>query len=181
MSPKTKKVCFIGIFIALGVAVGYIFLFIPNIELVTATIFISGYVLGVRNGIFIGIAAETIFSLTNPYGIPSPPLLIAQIVSMGFAGLLGGVFSTMSFNPNIITFIKFSLAGLISTLFFALSTNLSFVISMGFQLNKFFATMLTGLHFYIIHIISNMIIFATLVPLLIHKFQNNKAINQIKS
>jgi len=179
MRPKTKKVCFIGIFIALGVAMGYTFLFIPNIELVTATIFIAGYLLGIRNGIFIGIATETIFSLTNPYGIPSPPLLIAQIVSMGFTGLLGGIFSTMSFNPHIRVFMRFASAGFIATLFFALSTNLSFVISMGFQLNKFFSTMLTGVHFYIIHIISNMIIFATIVPLLIHKFQHNKAMNQI--
>ncbi len=179
MTTKIKKICMIGIFIALGVAVGYVFLFIPNIEMVTATIFISGYLLGLRNGIFIGITTEAIFSLTNPYGIPSPPLFISQILSMGFTGFVGGLFSKSSISKNVKTYFKFSFAGFITTVFFALCTNLSFIYSMGFPLNKFFSTILTGLHFYIIHIVSNMIIFFTIVPLLINKLQTNKALNQI--
>lgn len=179
MTINTKKICLIGICIALAVAVGYVFLFIPNVEMITATIFISGYLLGLRNGIFIGAAAEAIFSLTNPYGIPSPPLFIAQIISMGFTGFLGGVFRNIKLTDHIKTCFIFSSAGFIVTVFYTLCTNLSFIISMGFHINKFFTTMLTGLHFYILHVISNMIIFFVVVPFLINALRNNRILKQI--
>ena len=179
MIINTRKICLIGICIALAVAFGYVFLIIPNVEMITATIFISGYLLGLRNGIFIGVIAEAIFSLTNPYGIPSPPLFMAQILSMGFTGLLGGLFAAVAVTNHIKTHLTFSSAGLIATVFFAFCTNLSFIISMGFSLNRFFTTILTGLHFYIVHIISNMIIFFAVVPFLIKTLKNNKTIIQI--
>ncbi|MFO7891415.1 MAG: ECF transporter S component [bacterium] len=179
MNINTKKICLIGICIALAVAVGYAFLLIPNIEIITATIFIAGYLLGLRNGIFIGITAEAIFSFTNPYGIPSPPLFVAQIISMGFTGFLGALFSSPEISNHIKTHLKFACAGLIATVFFAVCTNVAFIVSMGFHLDKFFSTILTGLHFYVIHIVSNMIIFFTIVPLLINKLQKNKLFKQI--
>lgn len=179
MTIKTKKICLIGICIALAIAVGYAFLLIPNIEMITATIFIAGYLLGQRNGIFIGITAEALFSLTNPYGIPSPPLFFAQIISMGFTGFLGALLSRPKISNNLKTYFIFACAGVLTTLFFSFCTNLAFILSMGFHLNKFFSTMLTGIHFYIIHIASNMIIFFSIVPLIIKKIQKNKLFKEV--
>jgi len=57
-----------AIFAALAIGVGFSLLLIPNIELITVTIFISGLTLGSAWGMLIGGTAEIIFSSLNPLG-----------------------------------------------------------------------------------------------------------------
>ena len=78
-------------FVAITVVLGYVFAFIPNVELVTASIFLSGYLLGSKKGVLIGIVAEFLFSLLNPYGAANPPLLLAQLIAMAIVGYSGGL------------------------------------------------------------------------------------------
>lgn len=178
MNTLINKTALMGLFVALGVTLGYAFIAIPNIEMITAVIFISGYLLGGKKGLCIGIITEAIYSLTNPYGLPSLPLLTAQITAMGFTGLLGGFFGKKDTPNPVMYHIKLGAAGFIASSFFAVLTTLSFTIFMGLPFTKFAAVFLTGIHFYLIHILSNIIIFLFLVPVLLKKSKNYKFIKQ---
>jgi len=164
MNSIVKKISLLGVFVSLGVTLGYGFSYIPNIELVTATVFISGFLLGIRAGFLVGLLTESIYSLFNPYGAAAPPLFIAQVVSMSITGMMGGIIGKGNMGFKKRDLIIFGLAGLVSTLIFASLTTLSFLIFTGLSLKKLLGI---GLGFYITHIVSNTIIFILIVPLIL--------------
>ena len=56
-----------SIFTALAIGLGFSLLMIPNIELITVIVFLSGLTLGIGWGILVGGTAELIFSVLNPF------------------------------------------------------------------------------------------------------------------
>ena len=169
---KTQDYVIMAIFIASIIAVGLLFIEIPNVEMVTATIFLAGYALGSQKGLIVAIFGELLFSLLNPFGAPSPPLLVAQLISMGLAGYAGGVLYQL--NRRIPALFKKSVqlgvAGLLLTAFYDFATTFSFAIVLAETPRKIFAStisvLLMGLPFTIIHIIGNTLVFAIILPLL---------------
>jgi len=159
-----------SLFIAMGVTFGFSLVHIPNIELMTVTIFISGYLLGTKEGLLIGILAEGLFSLLNPLGMAAPPLFMAQTISMGLTGICGGLFHKIS--PAITNtwqhYISFGSIGAFLTLLFAGFTNFGYTLTIGFSWGKFLAGFIAGFPFIIIHILSNTAIFTLLLPSLLH-------------
>ncbi len=87
---ETREFIQTALLIALCVAVGYFMAGVPNVELISAAIFTSGLLVGVRRGIVVGALAEAIYAGINPYGISTPPLFIAQILGMALIGFSGG-------------------------------------------------------------------------------------------
>ena len=156
-----------GILVALGVGIGYVFISIPNVELVSAVIFISGWIMGIEEGIVIGCLTEAIYSAFNPYGIAAPPLFIAQVISMGFTGFLGGWTGKRKHPRALLRHITMGMAGFISTLVFAVLTTLSFVLFIEPSMTTLIGSFLYGMGFYLIHIASNTLIFLVLVPVVI--------------
>jgi len=90
-----------AIFAALAIGVGFSLLLIPNIELITVTIFISGLTLGSAWGMLIGGTAEIIFSSLNPLGsgLSFPPLFFSQVLSMIIIGAIGGWLRPIFYRP----------------------------------------------------------------------------------
>jgi len=82
-----------AIFVALAAALGFLLLSVPNVELVTFTIFASGVVLGRWRGALVGVLAMAIYSGANPYGsgLGVPTMLAAQLAASAFTGLVGGI------------------------------------------------------------------------------------------
>lgn len=82
-----------AIFVALAAALGFLLLSVPNVELVTFTVFASGVVLGRWRGALVGALAMAIYSGANPHGsgLGIPTMFAAQLVASAFAGLMGGV------------------------------------------------------------------------------------------
>jgi energy-coupling factor transport system substrate-specific component len=157
---------------AVGVILGYLFLSIPNVELVTATVFIAGFFLGPLFGFIVGILTEFIYSALNPMGMAAPNLLIAQILGMALAGYVGGIARQTGWYEKapLVRIILFGTAGFLITLIFDVLTTLSFTLIMsGGDLNKILSSFLFGMTFYFIHIIINTVVFAILVPLLISR------------
>ena len=75
-----------AMFAALAVGLGYSLMLVPNIELITVIIFLSGLTLGIRWGILVGAVSEFIFSAMNPLGssLMFPPLIaVLPAVSFG--------------------------------------------------------------------------------------------------
>lgn len=165
---STKDMAMVGMLSALAVAMGYAFIFVPNIEMVSATIFISGYFLGVSKGILVGVIAETIYSAFNPMGsgLAFPYLFAAQIMGMSLFGAVGGFVGRWG-NKNVFSkgkIIAFAVSGFICTIFFDLLTTLSWPLAAGFEGNQLFATIALGALFISIHVISNTLIFSIAVP-----------------
>jgi len=72
---------------------GFSLMFIPNIELITVMVFLSGIYLGIGWGALVGFTAMAIYSGLNPMGsgLSFPPLFLMQITGMAFAGIIGGL------------------------------------------------------------------------------------------
>ncbi len=91
LERKSFRVALLGIFTALAVVLGYALVFIPNIELLTLMIFLSGFIMGQRDGAIVGIMSSFIFVFFNPYGVSPIPLFAYQLAHYALVGLLGGV------------------------------------------------------------------------------------------
>jgi len=157
-----------SIFTALAIGLGFSLLMVPNVELITVIVFLSGLTLGVRWGILVGGTAEFIFSVLNPFGsgLVFPPLLISQVVSMiligAFGGILRSVFFKKQFSSKRIAIL--ALTGFILTFIFDSLTTLSYPISVGFDFPQTFGIYLSGIGFTLLHQVSNAIIFPIVVP-----------------
>ena len=167
MNTKISKIALIGLFIALGTTLGFALATIPNVELVTATIFLAGFLMGIREGLLVGLLTESIYSILNPYGMAAPPLFIAQILSMGLVGCLGGWMGRQGIQTGWRGYLRLGLAGFITTLFFAVVTTLAFLVFIDFSTKSILSSFIVGLGFYTLHILSNTLIFISVVPALI--------------
>ncbi len=167
MNNTLKKTTQLGAFTALAVTMGYLFSVVPNVEMVTATIFIAGFIMGPWEGLAVGIVAEGLYSLFNPYGPAAPPLFIAQVVSMAITGFVGGHFGKHRSGLTPWAPVYLALAGLGLSLLFAVLTTLSFMPLAGLSFHQLTGSFIYGIGFYLTHILSNTLIFLTVVPILI--------------
>ncbi len=174
-----RNIVFIAIFAALAVALGLLFLSVPNLELVTATFFLAGYFLGRRNGITAAVLGEFTFSLLNPLGIASPPLMAAQIAGMALVAFAGSLIAKGKFTFHgdeekfhIKQKLSLGAMGLVLTLIFDLLTSIGFLIFAGLTLPKLLTSLIFGMYYYLFHITTNMLIFAVLLPVIMPKISN---------
>ena len=86
-----------AIFVALAVALGHLLAYVPNVELITFTVFAAGVALGRWRGAVVGAAAMAIYSGLSPFGsgLAVPPLFAAQIAATALAGFAGGATAGM--------------------------------------------------------------------------------------
>ena len=162
-----------SLFIALGVVLGFALAHVPNVELVTATVFISGYLLGWKSGLIIGLLTESIYSTLSPYGMASLPLLAGQVIAMSITGLCGGWAAKHIPIKGWFSTLKTGSLGLILSIQFALITTSGYVLFAGISKPMILTSIITGLGFYITHFISNFLIFSLLVPGLILTLQKS--------
>ena len=167
-STSTDRLSKGAMFAALAVGAGYALLLIPNVELITAIIFVSGVYLGPRWGLTVGVLAEFVFSAANPLGsgLVFPPLLIAQVVGMGMIGFVGGLlrrhFRGSDWPLRKILFL--GVVGAVLTFMFDTLTTLSYPVASRFEFKQTVAIYLAGMGFTVLHQISNAIIFSTALP-----------------
>ena len=185
LPQRIRKISYSGIFIAMIMAIGYTLAYVPNFELVTTLIFLSGYFMGIRAGLMIGLVGEFLFSAFNPMGsgLNFPPMLIAQIFSMGIAGICGGVIgnltSKVQFKKFYITI--FGITGLLLTIIYTILVSMAFPISAGLEWNQVFGILLSGVVFSTMHIVMNFMVFTTLVPLICIRINKSGIFNEIKN
>ncbi|MFX1278370.1 MAG: ECF transporter S component [Promethearchaeota archaeon] len=90
LERKSFRLTLISIFSALSIILGYILIELTNIELVTLMIFLSGFIMGRRDGMIVGFLSSSIFCFFNPYGYYLP-LYAFQLVHYTITGLLGAL------------------------------------------------------------------------------------------
>lgn len=161
-----KKTVLTALFAAAGTAGGFLFMAVPNVEIITALMFLAGYALGLRHGILASVICGLIYFGFNPQGM-YPPLLIAQIVGLSMAPLVGWFYSQYARHKSSSSFILrliLALAAVISTLSYDVLTNLAFPISTGMNLKATLTVLLAGIPFSLVHIGGNIVIFLLAVP-----------------
>ena len=172
LSPLS--ISFIAIFTALSVVLGYLMAFIPNLEVFTMMIFLSGFIMSKKEGAIIGLSSALIFTIFNPFG-PSPlPLLGYQLIHYSMTGVLGGL--TKDFLRNKEYFkptedlyifrimVLFGLLGAIITFFFDILSTLFGGFTVSITIDYFIASYLLGIVFTTVHLIGNVLVFVFLLP-----------------
>lgn len=86
----TRRAVLASLLVALIVAAGYALAGVPNVELVSFLVFVSGFLLGVRLGALVGGVAMGVHSLFNVMGAAVPPVLAAQVAAYAAIGSAGG-------------------------------------------------------------------------------------------
>ncbi len=148
----------VGVFAALAFGVNTPFLAVPNLELFSLSLFLSGLFLGMIGGSATAFVAGIIFVFFNPNG--AQPILIIGIIQLfGFMlfGFSGGLFRPLilkSVNKKKVV-VLLILAGAVLTFWYDLSTNVAFAIFFG----PFWPALIAGLAFSVVHTISNILIF----------------------
>jgi len=95
LERKSFRIVLISTFSALAIVLGYLLVYIPNIELFTLMIFLSGFILGKRDGMIVGLLSSFIFCYFNPFGASPLPLLAFQLIHYSITGLLGALTSDL--------------------------------------------------------------------------------------
>ena len=164
-----------AIFSSTATGLGFAFMFVPNLEFISVTVFLSGFALGGNLGVLVGGATMIIYSGLNPLGsgLVHLPLFVSQILAMSVIGLVGGIARHILFKVQIRTSILISaIMGFVCTLWYDGITTLVYPISAGYDFNEALVFSISGLLFTFVHIISNTFIFAIVIPGYIQKMSN---------
>jgi len=172
MSFSVRKLSLMGVLVALAIALKLPILSIPNVEFFTFVIFSSGYLLGIIEGLLVGVISMSLYtSIITPYGLPPLPIAFAQVSSMALIGLAGGLARKLHLVPfdkkpsslRGLMFLTLGLFGLGLTLLYDLLTNLATAYVVG----QFIPVMISAIPFALVHILSNIAIFSVLTPVLL--------------
>jgi hypothetical protein len=144
-----------------------VFAYIPNFELVSPIVFLSGVLFGLRTGTLVGILTYFLFGVLNPLGMSPLPLLIAQVLTGIVIGLSGGFCHKKGWNKAHIILPLGILITLISDILTSSSGFLFFPTK-----KSFFAYIIIGLPFVIWHVFTQSLIYGFVLPPTIQKIQN---------
>lgn len=162
----------IAAFVSVGVVAGLGLAVIPNVELVTACCFSAGFLLGPLAGIVTGLLTELVFAGFHPMGSSMGFLLCGQMLGMGCAGFSGGLVRVLAGRNRSWYYRGLCVAaGAVATIFFDLVTNLAYPLSIGFEGIELGAYLVAGLPFAVIHLVSNVLVFALLVTSLLPRLE----------
>ena len=177
LERKTFRISLIATFTALAIVLGYAMAYIPNIEVFTLMIFLSGFIMSKKEGAIIGLLSASIFTFFNPLGPSPPPLFIYQLVHYSLTGITGGLTKDFMLNRKFFkpkedlyvyqVMVIFGIIGGILTFLFDILSTLFGGFTVSTSIDYFIATYLFGIVFTTIHLIGNTLVFVFLLPGLI--------------
>ncbi len=172
---RARPVAATAILIALAVALGFLLAPVPNVELVTLSVFVSGVLLGPGRGFLVGAVAMALYSGFSPNGSGAaiPPMYVAQVLATGLSGLVGGLTSRFWASTRARAPLRSAVVGaLLGLLLTALYQSLV-MIGLAIAAPEFnqglFAVLAANAFFSAIHLASNAIVFAVVAPALLSK------------
>ena len=156
-SHQLRTIVITAVLVGLAVALGFGLAHVPNVELITLVVFVSGHLLGAWIGMMVGVVSMGLFTVLNPMGMPVILLALSQVTAMALIGLFGGGTRTWVRHPP--SWARLALCGLMATVFYDLVTNLVMALSLG-MLGQLAQVLIAGLTFSVLHMVSNTVIFA---------------------
>ena len=182
LEKKSFRIALVSTFTALAIVLGYLLAYIPNVELFTLTIFLSGFILGKRDGMIVGFLSSLIFCFFNPLGASPLPLLAFQLTHYSLTGLLGALTNDVLNKRSFFTFdedlykvpvmVIFGILGAIITISFQVFSSLVNVFTFYDSIEEFLPYFVIGIPFTITHIIGNTLGFIFILPGLIYLVHN---------
>ncbi len=170
---SVRQPVLLGLFTGTALGAGYLLAGVPNVELISLIVALSGAVLGPVLGLLCGLLTGSIFALANPLGM-SPPLLAAgQAVGMGCLALCGWLAARSLGVPGMrLTWrhrLAGLLAGLVGTLFYDLLTvSVSWIL---FPDLPFLVMLVNAASFVLVHTGVNAVVFFILFATLAHRLR----------
>lgn len=94
-----KRIALLIILVAFATVMGYVFTYIKTItgnifmyiEFFTLIVFLSGFLMGKRDGLIVGLASALIYFGLNPIGFPPVGIYLFQVIFYALEGLSGGL------------------------------------------------------------------------------------------
>ena len=169
------KIALISIMAAIGIGGSYALVGLPNIEILSLIIFVTGYLYGWKVGSIVGAVSEAIFAGFNPYGVAPIITYATLIISFTLIGFIGGILgrNNEEIKINSWNMYKFAIIGGILTLFFDLITALSWIIVAPGA--SFYLTLIMQIPFTVVHVVSNLLLFGLVgIPVIsrVQMFEN---------
>lgn len=171
-SRSTRRISYAALMVAAGLASVYAES-IPNFELMTLVVFLSGVLLGTRWGAMVGAVCMLAYSVLNPYGPAHPLITLSQVAGELAPGPAGAALAAAGLPGRSIGFraVTLAITGALLTVYFDLVTN----VATGLLFGQIRATLIGGLPFALLHIGSNVALFAVLGTPLIAVFARYRA------
>lgn len=168
---RTRRALLATLLVAVAVSLGLSLSAVPNVELMSFAVFLSGFLLGGRLGAAVGAVSAALFSTFNPLGAALPPLVVAQALGQSVTGAAGGALgpALSRIRSRPVACAIAGGAGLVLTLLYDVLTNIGAYVTIAGEkstgaLVKFVAG---GIVFLGVHIAWNTALFAlALVPTL---------------
>jgi hypothetical protein len=134
--------------------------YLPNVNLVFFIVFVAGVAWGFVPGMLVGAVGMGLWTLFNPFGPASPPVMAAQIAGTALSGVIGAGFALKKLQHSTGRTLTFALvaAACLCTLLFYVPVNL--VDAWIFQ--PFWPRFVAGMIWSMISVVSNAVIFPVL-------------------
>jgi hypothetical protein len=173
MRTAVRSAALIAFSVACGYAKLILFPYLFFVELFSVAVFLSGVIVGVRWGMWVGAVARLIFSVANPYGPPHPWVLAAQLVGSallgGMGGLAGRVLAGRAADSAAVRAAILGACGLCGTAVYDLLTNVAQGVAFGAPR----ATLALGALPALQHVASNTAIFVVVGGLAVSWFRRD--------
>lgn len=95
MSKAPRLITRIALFSALCYVSGWMFVWLPNVNLMFLVVFSAGFLWGAGPGIAVGAIGMWLWTFFNPGGPTDPLTTAAQISGMAVVGLIGALFEQL--------------------------------------------------------------------------------------
>ncbi len=159
LSPS-RRVAITSLMTAVTLVGEYALVAVPSVELGTTVLFLTGMVFGGQVGIPCAVISSLVFAMINPWGAFIPQIWFAQMIGWVYIVII----ADLTRRPgHAATSGELALLGAALTLEFDLITDIGYSLAFGIP---FFVAVIAGVLFHVVHLISNSVLFATVIPLL---------------
>jgi hypothetical protein len=152
-----------AIMTALAIVGNYTVVFLPNVELGSIVLFVTAYVFGPIMALWSTLIMSIIFGTLNPWGGFIPQIWASQVIGWVYVVLAGAIAGKpgRSGYRDSFSSAELGLIGLVVTVVFDLVTNIGYSLTFAVP---YVVALIAGLPFLAIHVVSNVILFASVVP-----------------
>ncbi len=181
-SRPAMKVSLIAVFTAISLGTNFVMIGIPNVKLMDAFVFIAAFLFGLEVGLGSAASVWAIYGFTSPYGVDDFVTLSFLVTGECLYALSGWALSRATvgrdmFKPgtyHLTRSIVFGLVGLQATFAYDVLTNFgTYFLRTSSVYQALLIGMITGAPFAILHELSNLFFFASVVPLAIASFKRS--------